>query len=38
VAVVWSCETRSVEALASNLSAFLGPANLSSEEAVRHRG
>ena len=38
VAVVWSCETRNVETLASNLSAFLGPANLGSEDAIQHRG
>lgn len=37
VAVVWSCETRNVEILALNLSAFLGPTNLSSEEAIQHR-
>ena len=30
VAIVWSCETKNIEPLASKLSAFLGPSKLSS--------
>jgi len=29
VAIVWSCETKNIEPLASKLSSFLGPAKLS---------